>query len=377
MHRDAVTTTVLLGSCADPGAACRELATAMLARRTPMPAHERADLETLLDACRPAALSWLPETIPVKETRAVVLAHALRKEAGELLPRHAGTATDVLRVLHTLMGGDPGLRIRPERRTSLPRAVRRAVLACLDGMPYLLEDLLRHRERWKHMAEVLHPHEQHARFPGAALAFAALRGTRLDPGTAFGRALLERAAGHPELEVRDGRVRAKTFASRVETALADGRHADAVTLLAHRPGELLRRLSRLLRVTYADGGGAAADGARAAETPLKTLEGAVRRVTPGVLSPRSARSGPRGWPTWSRPHPSVRRAQRSSAWPVAAPSPSPAPSGSGSSCTGRSRRAPGWTWTCRWRCSSRTGASRACATTRACASARAWCTRAT
>ncbi|MEO3794768.1 MXAN_6230/SCO0854 family RING domain-containing protein [Nonomuraea sp. B10E15] len=293
MHREAVTTTVLLGSCPDPGGACRELATAMLARRTPMPAHERAELEILLDACWPAALSWLPETIPVKETRAVVLAHALRRGAGELLPRHAGTATDVLRMLSTLMGGDPGLRIRPERRTSLPRAVRRAVLACLDGMPYLLEDLLRHRERWKHMAEVLHPHEQHARFPGAALAFAALRGTRLDPGTAFGRSLLERAAGHPELEVRDGRVRARTFSSRVETALADGRHADAVTLLSHRPGELLRRLSHLLRVTYARGdaageratyaGDGPADGPRAAGTPLETLEGAVRRVAPGVL----------------------------------------------------------------------------------------------
>ncbi|TDC88204.1 hypothetical protein E1292_45940 [Nonomuraea deserti] len=282
LHRDAVTTTVLLGSCPDPGAACRELATAMLARRTPMPAHERAELEILLEACWPAALSWLPETIPVKETRAVVLAQALRRGAGELLPRHAGTATDVLRVLSTLMGGDPGLRIRPERRTSLPRAVRRAVLACLDGMPYLLEDLLRHREAWKHMAEVLHPHEQHARFPGAALAFAALRGTRLDPGTAFGRALLARAAGHPELEVRDGRVRATTFASRVETALADGRPADAAALLSHRPGEFLRRLSHLLRVTYARGGGGG-DGARATASPLESLEGAVRRVAPGVL----------------------------------------------------------------------------------------------
>ncbi|TDE51258.1 hypothetical protein E1295_18785 [Nonomuraea mesophila] len=281
-HREAVTTTVLLGLCADPGAACRDLAEAMLARRIPMAAYERAELEVLLDASRPAALSWLPETIPVKETRAVVLAYALRNGAGELLPRHAGTATDVLRVLYTLMGGDPGLESRPERRTSLSRAMRRAVLACLDGMPYLVEDLLRHREPWKHMAEVLHPHEQHTRFPGAALAFAAVRGTRLDPGTAFGRALLERADGHPELEIRDGRVRATTFASRVETALAQGRHADAVTLLSHRPGELLRRLSHLLRSAYAPGALPERD-ATGGGAVLEVLGDAVRRVAPGVL----------------------------------------------------------------------------------------------
>ncbi|MEV0613016.1 MXAN_6230/SCO0854 family RING domain-containing protein [Nonomuraea sp. NPDC050404] len=271
VDRDAVTTTALLRLSADPAADCRELATALLERRTPMAGHERAELELLLDTYWPQSLSWLPKPIPVKETRAAVVAYGLGRGASELLDRHADTATDVLRVLYALMGADPGLRTPPVRHRSLPRPVRRAVLGRLEAMPYLVEDLLRHRAQWQHMAETLHPHEHHARFPGTALAFAALRGTRPDAGTAFGRALLERAAEHQDVEVRDdGRLRAATFASRVESALARGAYDEVWQLLATRPGELLRRLSHLLRQ--------APDTAKP-----QLLREAAERVAPGVL----------------------------------------------------------------------------------------------
>ncbi|MEU4222979.1 MXAN_6230/SCO0854 family RING domain-containing protein [Nonomuraea sp. NPDC026600] len=249
VDRGAVTATGLLRLADDPAASCRDLAVDLMNRRTPMPPHDRADLEALLEGFWPASGAWVPETVPVKETRAVVLAIALRRGAPELLRSHLETATDVLRLLYVLMDADPGLRIRPRRRLSLPRAVRRMLLSCLDAMPYAIEDLFRYGEQWKRMAEVLHPHEHHARYPNAALAFAALRGTRLDPETAFGRTLLDRAARRPELRVRDGLVRATSFAGRVETALTDGRHSDAVDLLAHRPGDLMRRLSHLLRLS--------------------------------------------------------------------------------------------------------------------------------
>ncbi|MEU4330716.1 MXAN_6230/SCO0854 family RING domain-containing protein [Nonomuraea dietziae] len=257
--------TAVLHACHDAGAASRELAGAMLARQTPMPQEDRDDLLTLLDAYWPLSAGWLPETIPVKETRAVALAAALtapgpshgrvaRPEAGaadELLTRHLGTASDVLRLMYVLMGADPGLRVPPERRRSLPRRLRRTLLGLLDGfaLPYLIEDLRRHGEQWKRMAEVLHPHEEHARHPHAALAFAALRGTRLDPSTAFGAALLEAAARHPGLlSVREGRLRVTTFATHVEAALAAKDAERALALLAARPGELGRRLSQLVRM---------------------------------------------------------------------------------------------------------------------------------
>ncbi|MEU7745223.1 MXAN_6230/SCO0854 family RING domain-containing protein [Nonomuraea sp. NPDC049158] len=295
VDRAAVTTTGLLRLADDPTAACREVAVDLMTRRTPMPPHDRADLETLLEAFWPESGDWLPESVPVKETRAVVLAVALRRGAPELLSKHLETATDVLRLLYVLMDADPGLRIRPRRRVSLPRAVRRTLLSCLDAMPYAIEDLLRYGEQWKRMAEVLHPHEHHARYPNAALAFAALRGTRLDPETAFGRTLLELAARRPGLlRVRDGRLVVTSFASRMETALADGRHSDAADLLAHRPGELMRRLSQLLRLspdlletlgraeadTPASGPAPAGLAGVAASTGLA---GVAVRVAPGVL----------------------------------------------------------------------------------------------
>jgi hypothetical protein len=271
--RRTVRAVSLLRLCPDPLEAARELAVSMLARRTPMPPRDRADLVTLLEECWPGSREWLAEPIPVKETRAVALAVAVRRGAGDLLPRHLDTATDVLRLLYVLMDGDPGLRIPPARRRSLPRAVRRAVLACLDGMPYLVEDLLRYREPWKRMAEVLHPHEYWQRYPSAAVAFAALRGTPLFTGAPFGRAMVERAADHPDLMVMNGWVRPVTFASRVEAALADKDGERALALLAHRPGELARRLSHLLRL--------APDPVTS--TGEAVLGTAVRRVAPGVL----------------------------------------------------------------------------------------------
>ncbi|WP_406316058.1 hypothetical protein OHA77_03370 [Streptosporangium sp. NBC_01639] len=266
--------TTLLRLCDDPAESARDLLQTLLARQTPLRREDRTAVTALVEGFWPRSAGWLPDRIPVRETRATVLAAAFRHGVPEgLLDRHADSAVDVLRLLYALMDGDAGLRGRPARRSSLPRPVRRALLARLDRMtvPHLTEDLHRHPEAWKHMAEVLHPFEQHRRHPDAALAFAALRGTRLDTGTPFARELLDRAAGHPGLLRFDGvRLRPVTFAASVETALRDGDHARALELLARRPGELLRRVVRLARDAPAD---------RLAEA----VAGAAPKVSPGVL----------------------------------------------------------------------------------------------
>nr|BFE78679.1 hypothetical protein GCM10020093_012800 [Planobispora longispora] len=244
---------VLLWSCEDPAEVAREMLRELLDRQTPARAEDRAAIEALLGDFWPRSAGWLPERIPVRETRALVLAAALSRDARgarDLLERHTDTATDVLRLLYALMGGDPGMRAPLPRRTSLPRPVRRALLERMDRMPvpHLVEDLLRHPEAWKRMAEVLHPFEHHRRHPDAALAFAVLRGTRLDAGTPQAGELLARAAAHPEVVRFDGvRLRPLTFAGRVEAALRDGDHARALDLLGGRPGELARRLVHLAR----------------------------------------------------------------------------------------------------------------------------------
>lgn len=223
----------------------RETVEALLVRRSPLSASDRADLQVLLDGADP---SWLPDEIPVRETRALVIAHFLADDP-DLIDR-TDTATDVLRLISALMDADPGLRTSPARRKSLPRATRRLVLQRLDRLPVesLIEDLLRHERAWKRIAENLHPFEFATRFPAAAVAFAILRRTSLDLGTAAGRAVAGEAARHPLVRVEDGRLVMSTFAARVEGAFAQGRPEQALDLLRQRPGDLVRRLVHLARV---------------------------------------------------------------------------------------------------------------------------------
>jgi hypothetical protein len=207
-------------------------------------AADRADLQVLLDGASPA---WIPDDIPVRETRALVIAHFLA-DAPELIDR-ADTATDVLRLAYALMDADPGLRTPPARRKSLPRATRRVLLQRLDRLPVetLVEDMLRHERAWKRIGENLHPFEFATHFPAAALAFAVLRRTVLNLGTAAGRAVVGEASRHPLVRVESGRLVMSTFASRVEGAFTQGQPEQALDLLRQRPGELVRRLLQLAR----------------------------------------------------------------------------------------------------------------------------------
>ncbi|MGW6199778.1 MXAN_6230/SCO0854 family RING domain-containing protein [Kribbella sp. NPDC055110] len=227
----------------------RQTVGALLARRTPLSAADRADLQVLLDG---ASSAWIPDDIPVRETRALVIAHFLADDP-ELIDR-ADTATDVLRLLYALMDADPGLRTPPARRKSLPRATRRLVLERLDRLPIetLVEDMLRHERAWKRIGENLHPFEFATRFPVAALAFAVLRRTDVDLGTAAGRAVAGEASRHPLVRVESGRLVMSTFSSRVEGAFTQGRPEQALDLLRQRPGDLVRRLVNLARALPSD-----------------------------------------------------------------------------------------------------------------------------
>ncbi|KJY42655.1 hypothetical protein VR41_06910 [Streptomyces sp. NRRL B-1568] len=241
--------------------AAAELA-ALLARRTPLSPQDREDVRVLVAHAAPGGLGWLPDDVPVRETKALVLGTLLR-EGGPVtasavrhrLPAMLTTATDVLRLLYAHSGGEGDLLELPRLR-SVPRALRRELLAVLDAFDVssLVEDLLRHPRAAKRAAEVLHPFEGHARHPRAALAFAALRGTDVSECGAgsLGEALLRTAAEHPHaVVVRKGasavRIVARTWGARVEEALRTGDLGAATALLRQRPGELVRRLDHLLR----------------------------------------------------------------------------------------------------------------------------------
>uniref|UniRef100_A0AAU2JMH3 RING-type domain-containing protein n=1 Tax=Streptomyces sp. NBC_00049 TaxID=2903617 RepID=A0AAU2JMH3_9ACTN len=241
----------------DRAADCVAALGKLLARRTPLSPQDTEEARVLL-AHAPAGLDWLPETIAVRETKALVLGTLLRERRTRqtvraLLPERLTTATDVLRLLAVWSGGEANL-LEPPRMRSLPRPLRRELLTILDGLDpaTLVEDVLRHPDLWKRAAEILHPFERYAHLPRAALAFAVLRGTDT-AGTALGAALLGTAAAYPHAVRVDGsRIRAATWKGRAEEALRGGDPDAALAVLAERPGELVRRLDHLLRLYAAD-----------------------------------------------------------------------------------------------------------------------------
>ncbi|MFI1566584.1 hypothetical protein ACH4ZX_26610 [Streptomyces sp. NPDC020490] len=183
---------------------------------TPLGDDGLRDLETLAGACVDGPQ---PEVIPVRENRAVVNRARLTAGADLLLD----TVTDVLRLACALSGGDVTLR-EPTRFRTLPRPVRRALLAGLDAVvaaaPAKLADVHAHREAFKRLGERLHPHE-YPKWPHAAEVFAVARGEQ----------------------------RARSFYSRVEELLGVYDVTGATELLKSAPGKLFRSLDRLLRMS--------------------------------------------------------------------------------------------------------------------------------
>ncbi|MFD7596564.1 MXAN_6230/SCO0854 family RING domain-containing protein [Kitasatospora sp. NPDC059812] len=262
----------------------------LLARRTPLSPQDRDDLAALL-AHAPADLAQrLPERIPLRETKATVLAALLEREGAAALPvlaERIDTATDVLRLLWARSGAVPDLLPGTARRLrlrNLPRPLRKGLLEILEGLSAvaLAEDLRRHRSAWLRAGELLHPYEHRRRFPGVTAAFVLLRETDLRTHE-VGREFAEPPAplrvvtgGEPGRE----RVRLAFtgFAGRVESLLAAGDAVGAVRVLAGRPGELVRRLHHVLRVHAT-----VAPGAALPPELLETVGAALERVAPGPL----------------------------------------------------------------------------------------------
>ncbi|MFD7628044.1 hypothetical protein ACFV7Q_18745 [Streptomyces sp. NPDC059851] len=198
-----------------PEAEATALYLALAGSATPLGEDGLRDLAVLAGHC---ADGPQPAQIPVRENRAVVNRARLDRGADLLLD----TVTDALRLACALSDGDVTLA-EPTRFRSLPRPVRRALLAGLDAVvaasPAKLADVTAHREAFKRLGERLHPHE-YPRWPHAADVFAVARGEK----------------------------EARTLDSRVEELLGADDVTGAARLLASAaPGKLLRSLDRLLR----------------------------------------------------------------------------------------------------------------------------------
>lgn len=191
---------------------------------TSLSEEETADVIWFIRKYKSDVFRLLPEAVPFREIRAQLGSALILHVAGDarvdaFLEKNVETATDVLRLAVALNGGDVSLTTASTRFTAMKRSMRRLLLRLLDPLPNAAEDVMRHAERWKRLAEVLHPGEYADKYPRALAAITAAR--RNEAPASFG--------------------------SRVETLLAQ-RHIAALTpILQSHPGEFARRLDVTLR----------------------------------------------------------------------------------------------------------------------------------
>jgi hypothetical protein len=158
----------------------------------------------------------MPESIPQKETLALIVGACLKKGDGDHLLPLLKTATDVLRVATAMSNGDVSLAANTRFRR-YPRKERRFLLAALNGCKNLDEDMIRHAEKWKRLGRELHPGDYSNQYPKAYKGFSI---------------------------VRNGE-KVATYNSRLEASFV--KNEIDLKLLKDRPGVFARRLDHTLR----------------------------------------------------------------------------------------------------------------------------------
>ncbi|MCF4995956.1 hypothetical protein GIW70_08945 [Pseudomonas syringae] len=215
-----ISRVIELGSVSD----FESLLEPLVSSRTSLSEQDAADVVWFIRTYKSDVFRLLPETVPFREIRALVggalARHVLKdSQVDTFLERNVETATDVLRLAVVLHGGDVSLTTASTRFTAMKRSMRRLLLRLLDNIPSATEDVMRHAERWKRLAEVLHPGEHADKYPRALAAITAARRNEAPA----------------------------SFASSVETLLAQRNIAALTPLLKSRPGEFARRLDVTLR----------------------------------------------------------------------------------------------------------------------------------
>lgn len=194
----------------------------LLRSMSAMSETDRADLHWFVTNSGKGIHTHLPPEIPCKENAAALLAVLIERGLAteESFSKYCKTATDVLRVAVAVSGGDISLGT-PTKFRNTPKRVRHLLLGTLERIGTITEDMLRHKEPWKRLGERLHPSEFSKRYPRTCEAFDVLRNDK-----PFA-----------------------TFNGKVEHRIKTGDAVSAAEILQARPGELARRLDKLVRMS--------------------------------------------------------------------------------------------------------------------------------
>lgn len=169
----------------------------------------------------------ISEPIPFKENVAFLLSlilndeRYLESEKSRIIYKQCRTATDLLRLIVGLSGGDITLN-KPSKIKNLPRKYYRIFMDVMNNMEeqYVLEDMFKYKELWKAVIEKMHPFKFNGmRYHKAQRCFKAI------------------VTGD----------KPKTFMGEVNELIKAGFISDAAEKLSIKPGMLARHLDHLLR----------------------------------------------------------------------------------------------------------------------------------
>ncbi|NMI06803.1 cytoplasmic protein [Paenibacillus sp. SZ31] len=184
---------------------------------------DKADIDKVLEHADPEEVdALLPAEIQFKENVGFVVASLLKHEKANIdrISPYFKTASDVLRLAVAWSNGDVSLAAASPFR-KFKRRERRLLLGLLEQCGSITEDMLRYKNRWIRLGEILHPSEYKLRYPQCEEAFDILRNNK-----AY-----------------------STFNGSVELAFQYRNVWSLIDLLSQRPGEFARRLDHLLRMT--------------------------------------------------------------------------------------------------------------------------------
>ena len=189
----------------------------LLSAKTSITQYDKDVVKWFVEEWADRAYRHLPEQIPMKENLALLVGNLMNIAASpNALVHLVKTPTDVLRVLTVISGGDVSLA-ENTKFVKLKRRQRRFVLGMLEQIADAA-DMVKNRERWLRVGEILHPGEYAQSYPNIFKTFKALRDN----------------------------ARILTFNGKVEEAIKQD-VVKASEILKENPGQFARRLDHLLR----------------------------------------------------------------------------------------------------------------------------------
>lgn len=193
--------------------------TTLVAAKSSISESDKQIVEWFIKSYKDKIVKFLPTTIGTKEGLTFLISKLLTfTSKADSVSSLIKTATDVLRIATGLSDGDISLAENTKFK-KFSRKERRLLLTYLENANNIEEDMVRYRNRWVRLGEILHPREWKSRFPKANKAFLKLRENK----------------------------KIETFNSKVESAIINGTTARIIRLLSQRPGDFARRLDHIFR----------------------------------------------------------------------------------------------------------------------------------